>query len=267
MSTQYEGHITQIHKILKKKGVYINLVTDTEDQWAQFGTPYVWDKSSKELTLIIPNFPTGKEKRELFKIIRKVHQEEGLFLRKDKLDTLDALVDYKTEKTHKKILDYFEYIIPHQDFLALKMALFLRIESEKGKNIQKYKQDIKNKFGDRGNNIANLCTAGYFDDEFQTIPNNDFMDYYERVVGEKARALFVHNRMNCDEIEIEVNKLVKKAKKYHMTDFRLHGKGKINVDEINKFAKSRTGKEPYKIIINYNDSKAIAVDYTVMINR
>ena len=78
------------------------------------------------------------------------------------------------------------------------MSLFLRSELKRNRNVSGYKNDIREQFGERGANIANLCTAGYFENEFMplyALSHEEFKEYYELAVKEKARALFVHAYM------------------------------------------------------------------------
>lgn len=270
MSQKFNTALDRIKNISEKKGVTIILDYNENSDLVQIDSLYSYDSKNKILKIFAPEL--GKKNKELlFKLIRKTFNEGGLIWKSTKSEALNSYNDYTTHNKDQKILDFFRPILNNNDFSALKMSLFLRVQSEMGKDINMYKAEIRNKFDDRGANIANLCSAGYFENEFEklymTVPKTEFHEYYEMVVGAKARALFVNVHMTVNQIEKEVNEMVEKAIKYHMDDFRLHGKGKTNVTRIEKFVKLRTDKDGYKIEKVYDDPKLSAVEYLVKIIR
>ncbi len=176
----------------------------------------------------------------MLEIIKKVFTGGGLVLKKSKEELLYSYKEYVIYNTDKSILTFFASILPRDDFYALKMSLYLRDQQSKGKNISEYKREIRQKFGDRGANIANLCTAGYFEAEFMplfynSVSKNTFHEYYEIVVAKKAKALFVHAGMGVKEIQTAFNEMIDKAVKYRMKHFHIHGLGYQNVSNIKEF--------------------------------
>lgn len=230
---------------------------------------YSYEPKSKTLKIVVPLL-REKNKKLFFKIIRKVHDEGGLIWKESKTETLNSYVSYLAKNPDQDISQFFSGILPPDDYSALRMSLFLRAQSKRGFKIDDLKRDISNRFGTRGNNITNLCSAGYFEqfqELYMKVPKAEFYKYYEMVVGERAKALFIHRGMNINDIECEVDTTVEKALKYHMQDFKIHAKGDGNVKLTVKFANSRTGNENYTMKQSFSDPKIPAIEYIIEIKR
>ena len=253
-----------------KKGTTIILDVDGTSQEAKIETPYSYDPEPAILPLVAPILEQ-KNKPLLLEIIKKVFEDGGLLLKVDKESALKSYQQYLSQNPNQKTLAFFENIISKDDYLALKMSLYLRSESEKGKNIFSYKNDIRNKFGERGANIANLCTAGYFESEFMPLYNEvdrkNFDEYYELAVGKKARALFIHSGMSKEDIEKSFDGMLLKALNYHMVDFRIHGIGTVNVSVIKEFINTKPTSSEDKFVIQkgYEKTNPPVIEYIVMI--
>lgn len=262
----------QLKKLAFKKSTIIFLDVDGISEEAKMNCAISYSSKSKVLTIVAGSL-NPQQKPVILEIIKKVFSGNGLIWRKDKEEILESYIGYSEINGDKATIEFFKNILPKPDFAALKMSLYLRSEKTKGNDISVYKKDIRDRFGDRGANIANLCTAGYFESEFRPLYNQvtqeQFMEYYEIAVGKKARALFVHKGMGQDEIEIEFNAMLEKAIKYHMQDFRIHGIGKQNVATIQAFFdKLPSSVEPEKFIAQkrYERSDPSAsVEYIVTI--
>ncbi|MBN8697001.1 MAG: hypothetical protein J0L87_10760 [Bacteroidetes bacterium] len=264
--------ITEIMSHAKKPGVTIIIDPDESTSTSKSGSAYSYDSKSKILTINAssPLFSDEHNRQFLLEIIRSSFDAGGLIFKSEKSDLLKEYSSYYKKNLNEDILNVFRKIISHADYEALKMSFFVREESKKGRPIHSLRNDIKDKFGDRGLNIANLCTAGYFESELHEIYKRDtvnieeFKRYYDLVVTQKARALFVHSNMTPNEVMSQVIKMVEKARKYHIDDFRIHGIGQSNIDTITKaiklleeesedfqeglFTIDLTSKEPYSIV-------------------
>jgi len=202
-----------------------------------------------------------------------VHEDGELLWKSTKKQVLENYTEYAkaANSGDKNILQFFSDVLPKGDYAALKMALYLRDQSAKGRDISVYRKDIRDRFGERGTNISNLCSAKYFDGEFQTLYNEvtkeEFKEYYEIAVGKKARALFVNVHMDEDQIQEEFETMLAKAIKYHMNEFRIHGKGKTNVINIKKFITNLhiSAEDSFTIKKVYDDERLTAVEYIVEI--
>ena len=262
----------QIKQLARKKGVTIVLDMDGSSQESKMDHAYSYSSKSKTL-LIVADLLEKKDKPLLLEIIRKVFTGGGIILKKSKEELLASYKAYSTNNNDKSILAFFEGVLTKDDFSALKMSLYLRDQQNKGENVAEYKRDIRQKFGDRGANIANLCTAGYFEEEFMPLLYNSvskekFYEYYEIVVGKKAKALFVHGGMGEDELELAFNEMLEKAIKYHIKHFHVHGLGYQNVSNIKEFFSKKPIDPENKYIVQKeyeNSEPALVVVYGITI--
>ena len=252
-----------------KKGVSIYFEWDDTSDTAMIGSPYLYERKEKILTIIICNLSTH-DKPLVFELIRKIHDEGGLIWKETKKETLELYKEYSTSDKNKDVLEFFKPILDKDDFEALKMAYFIKSEMHAHHKVHEYKKDIRDKFGERGANIANLCTAGYFEIEFmplfEKVSRADFDTYYELAVGKKARALFIHTGMSHVEIEEEFYKMVDKALKYHMNDFRVHGLGEVNVSSIKNFFNHRVASSEEKFVIKKRyetEFPTVSIEYII----
>ncbi|MHB8261687.1 MAG: hypothetical protein ACYDCN_14720 [Bacteroidia bacterium] len=253
-----------------KKGVMIILDVDGTSEEALSGSSYSFDSKAKILKIVVPDLEVV-DKPLLLEMIVRVHAEGGLTLKNNKKDILESYNKYSNSNKNKEILDFYHPILKSEDFSALKMSLYLRDQKSIGKDISVYKKDIRDRFGTRGANISNLCSAGYFDTEFKNlyeeVSREEFTQYYEIAVGKGARALFVYTEMTVHDIEQSFNFMVEKALKYHLKEFRIHGKGLVNVSKIQKFVEeqAKNPNETYTIEKLYYDKRFAAIEYMVEI--
>lgn len=259
----------RIREYANKKGVTILIDTKGESQEAKYNTPFSFAEKTKRLLIVAPLL-AKKDEDLLNEIIRKAFNDGQLILKAKTEETLESYRKYSSENKYNKVLEFFAGILSPDDYSALKMSLYLRDQmSKNARNVHKLKQDIRDKFGERGANIANLCTAGYFEKDFMPIYNqvskNEFYDYYNLAVGIKAKALFVHSAMTIQEMEAEFNSMIDKAVKYHIKEFAIHGLGGQNVANINEFVNTKTNSEEKRFIIKKvkETKNPVAIQYIV----
>lgn len=252
----------------KKNTIYLEW--DEDGSTYELDALYIYDKPKK--SLYINCHKLSKESKCLIlEIIKYIHDNGGLLWKESKKETLTNYTAFLKKNSDKETLDFFSTILSERDLSALKLSLFIRSEAQAGRNIREYKEDIKNRFGERGTVIANLCSANYFENEF--IPlylqmlRGEFIDYFEKVVSEKIRALFVHSGMSVKNIIDEIERMVSKGIKYHMDDFKIHGIGATNLTNINECVAEliEQGSDKYFIKRTYINNKLPAIEYTVFL--
>ena len=257
--------------LAKKPAVTIILDGDPNSENSRMGIPFNYYKPDKILTIILSNI-NPEDQDQLLPIIRDVFDEGGLVLRDEQEEVLELYENYLGNNPDQTILDFFKDKLPYDDLSALKMSFFMRSEKERGANIEPYKMDIRERFGARGMYIANLCNAGYFENEFVPLYNNitpiQFRRKYEELVGEKARALFVHAGMTKGILQNYFDAMVEKALKYKLSDFRIHGFGGKNVDIIKQFLHDRIIDEDeiFEIVLKEEKQNPAAIEYDVIFN-
>lgn len=203
------------------------------------GSSYSWDNKDKVLCLNTDKIIEDGFKKELFLILKENFESGNEFILNDIKPTITAYENYTKSNDDQATLEFFREIIPIDDFNALKMSLFLRYQDSKHKPIGYLKEDIISKYGSRGGNISNLCSARYFEEEFKPLYNEisreKFNEYYEAVVMEKAKALFVSSKHDINKLEIDFLTTLNKAKRFAMKLFKIYARGKQNISLIRRF--------------------------------
>lgn len=176
--------------------------------------------------------------RKFLKDSSKEYVEKGNRLLEYKTSNLfEELYNFKRHKSGSAVIDFFSKIIPEKDLETLEASLFLRSKFQNGENISSLKKDIINRFGERGSNISNLCTAGYFEMFLIPLYNaspESFPKMYEDIVNNSMMALFVNRKTKASDIPIEIEKNIKLSKKYGIKQFHIHGIGEANIKKIKK---------------------------------
>jgi hypothetical protein len=120
------------------------------------------EQNGKKITVNINGL--NKEQREGFdRIVGEHFQEEGEILTNNLENYSERFDKYEKNNPDKTMLKFFKDKIPKEDFEALRVSLFIRALYKDNENIFQVKKDVIKKFGERGKNITNLCSAGYFE--------------------------------------------------------------------------------------------------------
>jgi len=139
--------------------------------------------------------------------------------------------------------EYFEDKIPSADLPILRAALYIRSVHQRGLQVWQMKSDIMERYGTRGANIANLCSAGYFEsqlkpmyEELATRPNFSrqlFIDNYNVIVDSAPFAVFIGRSRSVDNLVKEVEQKLQINKKYGIAQMNIHAIGAENVHKLN----------------------------------
>ncbi|MBU2577081.1 MAG: hypothetical protein KKF50_05165 [Nanoarchaeota archaeon] len=202
---------------------------------SNLGKEYV--NSGEKIDILFDNL--SKEKQEKLKLILKEKVEEGSKLLEEKsFGLLRELINFqRTKGEDKKVLDFFQNLIPKEDFEALESSLYLRRRFQEKRDVSKLKEDIRTRFGDRGKNISNLCTAGYFENFLMPLFNSSkegFDNIYNVVVSRSPMAIFVHSAMGEDQITRDIKTGLEVSKKYGIKFLHIHGIGDQNIRTIKR---------------------------------
>lgn len=212
----------------------INITKNSNNQ-IKFDKEYFYDQENRILHLALDKLP--KETLEKIPEITQQYINEGnRLLEKNTDGLLENLYKYNKDNKDKSILSFFKPIIPFSDLEALEASLFLRYTFVQNNCVNNLKSDIRKRFGDRGNNIANLATAGYFEEFLMPLYNDSqemFKKIYDDVVSKSIVAVFVHRGMEPDEITLKISERIKISKKYGIRFIHIHGISKSNVEKIN----------------------------------
>ncbi len=180
-----------------------------------------------------------KEYAEIEKFSRQYVGADKMLLEDKSCTLLNEL--YKFKEYHNSTLVFFKHIIPKSDYIALESSLFVREKFDNDEPIADLKRGITMRFGDRGRNICNLCTAKYFEEFLIPLFNADkepFDNIYEDLIKNSMLAVFVNQSMEVDDIPGEIKKKIAISKKYGFNFIHIHGIGQTNIDTIKKFIDS-----------------------------
>lgn len=184
------------------------------------------------------------EKEQIGKAITEaVRKEDRLLLEQNSEKIIEDFKLNENSKHTKSILSHFKEVIPPDDYEALRAALYIKkcFDEDLG-GIYKLKGDIIKKYGKRGLNISNLCSAGYFEtwilpihNEMKKDPNfsnEKFFGIYNIIINESAFAVFVSGSMSNDNVKITIEEKIKRNLRYGIKFVNIHGIGKDNVKKI-----------------------------------
>ena len=113
--------------------------------------------------------------------------------------------------------------------------MYLRTVFRQRQDVTKLKNDIRDVFGTRGTNIANLCNAGYFEEFFIPLYNStkgQFRELYDSIVGKGALAVFIHQHMQDNEITSIIKTKIQLSKRYGLKWVHIHAIGRTNVGKM-----------------------------------
>lgn len=230
--------IDTISKIAAKRGVLIHLDGDDTSEAAKNNSKHSFNPNDKTLTIVLSKLNL-EEQEAVKKIVLNFWDKHGLFLSEEQEEILENYQGYTEYNPYTELLDLYTGKIPREDLYALKMSLFMKVESEEGKNVDKIKRQIKDRFGNRGAYIANLCKAGYYEDSFRTqcfkLSSDKFTEYYELRVGRELAALFVHAGLTLKSMEDAFNEKIIGCQSHNIPKFRVLGFGRRNYDLIEEF--------------------------------
>ena len=210
------------------------------------GDKFDINSDSKRITFFIANL-SFKENKIVKKAIRECFYNSIPIIEESKVDLLQKLYQYN-DKADNQILTFFLPILTNSDYDALRNSLFLRNEFKDRRNISQLKSDIIARYGERGNMICNLCSAGYFENMMMPIWNKsqvEFYDYWDKAVDRGILALFVNAGMTVANISKEIERRAI----YGISYTHIHGIGDKNIKKIKSCLKTEKEKGIIKFTV------------------
>ena len=220
------------------------------------------DASSKNVSINLEKL-TPKEEGVVKSVLAEAVNENKLLLQdKSKLMLEDFELEDKSEKT-KEIISFLTPLISQEDLIVWRASLYLKKCFQEGKSgVAILKSQLSQKYGDRGNNIANLCTAGYLEEYL--IPMHEalkksiadagkvkerFQIFYATIVNDLPFTIFVCAQMHEGEIKKTILDKMEQNMKYGLKFFNIHGIGTRNIKKIKEVLAEIENK---KILANKN---------------
>lgn len=212
----------------------------------------------KKTVVIYLNSLSPKQAKSLQRAIKEEFQHGHIIIIEDtNVELIDKLYNYN-DKEDNRLLAFFKDVLSAPDWEVLRDSLFLRSEFKKGNQISAYKASLIQRYGQRGNTISNLCTAGYFENPMLPLcqaSKAEFYAYYDIAVNRGITALFVNYNMTIQDITDEIKRMVISAKAYGLTYMHIHGIGNNNIGKIKTFLKQNEKKMGFIVRKVFADEK------------
>lgn len=171
-----------------------------------------------------------------------VKKENNLLIEEAANKLLNDISKVENNVENTRLIQFFRGKISNNDLEIFRASLYVKNVYDRGQQVGDLKRDIILKFGDRGRNIVNLCTAGYFTSLIKPLYNemllqsnftpNLFLETFDTIVNQSPFAIFVGSPMTKDQLLSEVVSKMEVNKKYGINYLNIHGIGEHNVSKI-----------------------------------
>ncbi|MBU6392105.1 MAG: hypothetical protein KGI00_01570 [Candidatus Micrarchaeota archaeon] len=147
-----------------------------------------------------------------------------------------------------KAIEKLQTILLPEDYGALEDAVYIKYLKDNRRFAEIYdrKKQIRYDYGERGNTITNLYTAGYFHDIFLPLYDElskdpttleEFKFIFDKLIRDFPLAVFINFHMGLDEVKNLIKDKILKNKKYGIDKLYIHGINKQNCDNIKEAIK------------------------------
>lgn len=188
---------------------------------------------------------TESEREKVSPIVKEIYEVSGHILEEDSDKLIEDFKQKEKSASVQEVINYFKDKIPDTDLKILRAALYLRERDRAGYNIVNLKFAIRTRYGRRGNNITNLCTANYFEDWLRPLYENllkdkvnpesakeTYLKIYSNIVEELPWTVFVSVKNSIEAIRAEVETKIDANLKYGIEFLNIHGIGGHNIEKI-----------------------------------
>lgn len=231
------------------------------------------DSKMLEVTLNPEASRNSSEELEAIKELMRLSVPNAGGLLEPKTEELMADVsEFQSDEAVGLELSNLKGKIPVADLPIWEAALYIKRQHDAhglGANIAHLKTGIKDRYGDRGRNIANLCTAGYLNDIILPIYNelssrpdfqiDEFNTQYEVIVMQYPFAVFVARSTTVAQVLREITSKILYNKAYGIHTLNIHSISDDNNRKVLSII------EDEKVTQHYTDQPKIVRDGSVML--
>lgn len=183
---------------------------------------------------------------KIFANTGKLLDKNERVVEKDFGHLIEAATPYADEsEDDKKFLELVRVFTPKSDIPIIKEALFIRRLYKNSTGVEVYKTMLIQRHGARGNNIANLISAGYFENYLAPLhaflvktegelAQEIFGAIYEEAVTQFPFAVFVSTAKSYEHVKQEVVQKIKFNLLNNQNVLNIHGIGVKNKKTIVK---------------------------------
>lgn len=233
----FEANFSKLTHLIKTGAIKLKLLSDNKKI-----ENHLHIDNSKHLTINITQLDQSG-KQHLKETLNEL-KEDGYTILEDKSNkTLESIQVEENTPPAQKFLIFFKDKVSPQDLEIIRGALYIKSRFDKGEgSLEQLKAGIRQKYGQRGNNIVNLCSAKYF--ENYLIPYYEHLEKTEtdkqEILRKFARlfnilatelpfTVFVNHGMTVEEVVKQTGSRFEYGAEY----VNIHGIGDHNVTTIN----------------------------------
>lgn len=199
---------------------------------------------NRTLNININSVPE-KDIPKIQKAIREAVEEESKVLLEEKAKLrVEEINKEESSKSSQELISFFQGKLNPSDTELLRASLYIKSVYDKEQPIEDLKNDVINKYGNRGRHFVNLCTAGYFTSTLKPLylemekekdfSNHDYLKVFNKLINKSPFAIFVNSQMTPEDLLKNVQEQMKINKKYGINYLNIHGIGEGNITKIEK---------------------------------
>ncbi len=207
------------------------------------GNKFIDFRPEKKEQKIVIDLSRAESQAQIDKVkeIAKDLREDGqLFLESEPKKTLEDIES--SVEQHRQVLSFFKGRLLPEDYKILKLAAYLKSRFDRRLPIDELLQQVYARYGQRGKNICNLYSSGYFENSFipfyekmQQSSNFSFTNFqssFDMLVTDCPFATFVSKRTTKAELAAEIRMKLEKNRRYGITELNIHGISLENIEKI-----------------------------------
>jgi len=176
------------------------------------------------------------------KMLRAAVAEGGELIETSTQGLISEVGQFQNDPENIILREKLSKVIPHRDAAIWEAALFIRRQHREGHSVSELKTDIRLRYGDKGKNIANLCSTGYLEeiiipiyDELSSKPDfvySEFKSQYDVIVTKYPFAVFISRTETSDDAMKEIKEKIEYNKTYGVPSLNIHAISQENIEKI-----------------------------------
>ena len=267
----FEADFSKLTHLIKNRDVSLKLLNSEKTD------NHLHIDNSKHLTINISQLD-GSSKEHLKDILHELKDDGFTLLEGNSNKMLENILEEEQTSISKKFLEFFKDKVSLQDLEIIRGALYIRSLFERGdRNLDILKADIRQKYGHRGNNIVNLCSAEYFENYLipyyehleQTEADKQkiikkFSGVFNMLACELPFTVFVRREMTAEKVKSQIESKFE----YGASFVNIHGIGDHNVSTVKEAVEAvRITYGEENILISIDEEKKLIIKARIELRR
>ncbi|MFA5157864.1 MAG: hypothetical protein WC451_01560 [Patescibacteria group bacterium] len=212
------------------------------------------------VNIVNPHYAKGEEKQVIDDFITSSFSRRMEFIEPSADLTCLDYAKISSDQEYQSIVGFFRNRLPQVDLNLLETALYLRKVYKSGdrERCKLLKTQIISRYGTRGANLSNLCTAGYLEnsiiplfkelDKEKWLEPEKFRSIFYDLIDSYPTAVFVYQGMTDDDINNKIFKKIRENVEFGLLYLTIHGIGKDNIKTVKRVLQRITSESLGKLI-------------------